>query len=315
MLRWRLPLAALIILALVGLGWLDHVAALPGVWLFPVAVVLTILATGEMRGLLAAAGLRPGGWAVHGANLLLLSGTWLPLLGTSLVQGLPPGWPIFPPDWWGAQVDWVLLALVAGLLLVFFAEMHRYRQPGQTIANLAGAVLAMLYVGLLMSFLVRLRLGWGVGALASLIVSVKMGDTGAYIVGRLIGRHKLAPILSPGKTVEGALGALVFSVLGAWFSFGWLVPWLAAHAGPTAPGLLGPADGLAAPAWGWVVFGLVIGVVGLLGDLAESLLKRDAGQKDSSHWMPGFGGVLDILDSLLLAAPVAYVCWACELVG
>ncbi|MBN2023230.1 MAG: phosphatidate cytidylyltransferase [Pirellulales bacterium] len=312
MLRWRLVLGTAIIAALAGLCWLDHRAALPGAWLFPVAVALTILTSGEMLGLMAAVGPRPIPWVVHGANLLIVAGTWLPLLGASLVQGLPPGWPIFPPHWWGAQVDWVLLALAAGTFLAFFTEMHRFRHPGQTVANLAGAVLTMIYVGLMMSFLIRLRLGWGVEALVSLVVTAKMGDTGAYTVGRLVGRHKLAPVLSPGKTVEGLFGALLFSTFGAWLSFAWLVPWLARTASNAE---LVHATDAAAPTWGWLVFGLVIGLVGLLGDLAESLLKRDVGQKDSSRWMPGFGGVLDVLDSLLLTAPVAYVAWACGLVG
>jgi len=67
--------------------------------------------------------------------------------------------------------------------------------------------------------------------------------------------------------------------------------------------------------WRWLIFGIVVGGTGIAGDLAESLLKRDLGRKDSSRWMPGFGGVLDLLDSLLFAAPVAYVCWALGLVG
>ena len=67
--------------------------------------------------------------------------------------------------------------------------------------------------------------------------------------------------------------------------------------------------------WGWVVFGLLVGGAGMIGDLAESLLKRDVGRKDSSDWLPGFGGVLDIIDSLLLSAPVAWFCWIAGIVG
>jgi phosphatidate cytidylyltransferase len=104
-------------------------------------------------------------------------------------------------------------------------------------------------------------------------------------------------VLSPGKTVEGAIGAVVFAILGAWFAITWLTPRI--------------TGGVAAePVGGWIVFGFLVGIAGLLGDLAESLLKRDLGRKDSSGWMPGFGGVLDVLDSILLAAPVAYICWA-----
>ena len=129
-----------------------------------------------------------------------------------------------------------------------------------------------------------------------------MGDTGAYTVGRLIGRHKMAPSISPGKTVEGALGAFLFACLGSWLTFRWIVPFLPEGAGP-------------GPWYGWLLFGVLVGGAGMLGDLAESLLKRDVGVKDSSTWMPGFGGVLDILDSLLLSAPVAWFCWAFGLVG
>jgi phosphatidate cytidylyltransferase len=69
------------------------------------------------------------------------------------------------------------------------------------------------------------------------------------------------------------------------------------------------------PWWGWILYGVLISVVGMLGDLAESLIKRDVGQKDSGSWVPGFGGVLDMLDSVLLAAPVAYGCWSLGIVG
>jgi phosphatidate cytidylyltransferase len=133
-----------------------------------------------------------------------------------------------------------------------------------------------------------------------LVIVVKMGDTGAYTVGRLIGRHKMAPRLSPGKTIEGAAGAILFACLGGWLSFRYLGPvmvfptWHDSHCA----------------AGGWWIYGLCLGIAGLIGDLAESLIKRDIGRKDSSTWMPGFGGILDILDSLLLAAPIAWFCWA-----
>jgi phosphatidate cytidylyltransferase len=148
-----------------------------------------------------------------------------------------------------------------------------------------------------------LRLIWGIGALAAWVIVVKMGDVGAYIVGRMIGRHKMAPLLSPGKTIEGAVGDLAFSCLGSWLAFQYVVP------RTTSTNL----D--AGPWWGWIAFGLLVGGAGMIGDLAESLLKRDVGVKDSSPWLPGFGGVLDMIDSLLLAAPVAWFCWATGLVG
>ena len=103
------------------------------------------------------------------------------------------------------------------LFVMFIAEMCRYRKPSGDVANIAAGIFALLYVGIMLRFAVAAAV-WsgGIGALASWIIVVKMGDTGAYAVGRLIGRHKMAPLISPGKTIEGAVGALVFSCLGSW---------------------------------------------------------------------------------------------------
>ena len=262
-------LGTLIVAALVGLGWLDARSASAGLWLMPVAVAFTVLATQEVLRLARAGDLRPLAWTVYLGNLLIVLGGWFSTGGG--------------PFW----------ALAVGLLLVFVGEMRRYEKPDRVLANIAAAVFALVYVGVMLAFAVRIRLDWGLAAMGAWIISVKMGDIGAYTVGRLIGRHKMAPTISPGKTWEGAGGALVFSCLGAWACFTWLLP-AADHR----------------PAWGWLPLGLLMGGVGMVGDLAEALLKRDAGLKDSSSWMPGFGGVLDILDSLLLSAPVAWLCWA-----
>jgi len=295
MLRWRFPLGTTLIVVLIGLCWLDHTAGVPGAWLMPVAILAVILVTGELLALIRAVGLQPVGWTVYLGNLLVVLACWVPVLLWRIEGDIPPAW----------IGSWPLLALVAGALVAFLAEMRRFQEPGRATANLAAAIFAIYYVGLLLGFVVRLRLEWGVGALASLLIVVKLGDTGAYTVGQLLGRQKLVPRLSPGKTVEGVIGALGFATLGSWVTFTWLVPWL-----KTTPSTSGQG-----PAWGWLVFGLLVGTTGLLGDLAESMLKRDAGQKDSSRWLPGLGGVLDMLDSILLAAPVAYACWVAKLVG
>lgn len=119
-------------------------------------------------------------------------------------------------------------------------------------------------------------------------------DTGAYAVGKAIGRHKLAPAVSPGKTIEGALGALAASVIIGWAYSRWLLR-PAAH-----------LDFRWAPL-GAILFSLVVSVSGQIGDLAKSLFKREVGVKDSSHLIPGHGGVLDRFDSLLFALPISYV--------
>jgi phosphatidate cytidylyltransferase len=303
MLRWRLLLGSLIIAALAGLCWLDANGEarglVPGVCLLPLAMVVCLLATQEMLKLLAAGGMRPIPWVIHLANLLLVASEW------------PRHPEIFAHLGWDEEICQRIFASPTSLvftlgiltLAVFLAEICRYRKAGGAAANIAGGMLALVYVGVMLRTAVSLRMNWGVAALASWIVVVKLGDTGAYIVGRLIGRHKIVPLVSPGKTLEGALGSLGFSCLGAWLMFQWILP-------------LTAGESLAVDTWWrWLAFGLLVGAAGMLGDLAESVLKRDAGRKDSSDWLPGFGGVLDLMDSLLLSAPIAWFCWAAGLVG
>jgi len=304
MLCWRLLLGTSIIAALVGLCVLDAKMAIPGVVLLPVAVVVALLATREVLDLAAAANLRPLRWAVYCGNLLIVgSNASLVVFYYNYQSFFRVRYSDWQPlrSWFSTEGPMWSLAIAA--MIVFLGEIRRYREPGGIFANIAAALFAFVYVGVMLSLAVDLRLAWGLGGLASWVIVVKMGDTGAYTVGRLIGRHKMAPLISPGKTIEGALGGLAFSCLGAWLTFRWLVP----HCVPES---VGPG-----PWWGWMVFGVLVGAAGMVGDLAESLLKRDAGLKDSSTWLPGFGGVLDIIDSLLLSAPVAWACWAFGLVG
>jgi len=198
-------------------------------------------------------------------------------------------------------------AATAALAIVFVAEMQRYREPGGVIVNVALATLAIMYVGLLMSFVVKLRMfhdnAWGMTALVSLVFVAKWSDVGAYACGRLFGRHKLAPLVSPNKTIEGAVGGALFAVIAAAVYFYTLVP------------LIVGADARMPAWWSCLIYGVVIAVAGMIGDLSESLFKRDMDRKDSSRWLPGLGGVLDILDSVLMSAPPAYLCWVAGLVG
>jgi phosphatidate cytidylyltransferase len=133
-------------------------------------------------------------------------------------------------------------------------------------------------------------------AIGSVVLCAKGGDIGAYFFGRRFGRHKLAPLLSPAKTWEGAFGALVGSGLCGWLWLSLATPLFVQGALP--------------PTWYWAVFyGALIGVVGMIGDLCESLIKRDVLRKDSSALFPGFGGLLDMLDSVLYAGPAALLLW------
>jgi phosphatidate cytidylyltransferase len=289
MLRWRLLLGFVIIAALVGLCWLDHLAPawglFPGVYLLPVGALLVVLASSELMQMLEAGGMKPCKILVHVGNLLLFASVWLPLI-----------WP-------KVNAFACLSAIFACLVLAaFLVEIRRYETPGGHLANVAASAFALAYIGMMFFFLAQLRMTWGIGALASMIIVVKLGDTGAYTVGRLFGRHKMAPRLSPGKTLEGAAGAILFSCAGAWLSFQYLLP--AMTPSNTRPAIIG----------GWLIYGVLVGTAGMFGDLAESLIKRDVGRKDSSSWMPGFGGILDLLDSLVLAAPVAWLCWTCGII-
>lgn len=292
MLRWRLFLGALFIGALAGLCWLDGhqtLGAPPGAWLFPLALVLSVLASDEMLRLVGSADEKPVAWIVSLGNLGIVA--------ASEIADFWPGRAAPPTPL--ERLAWPAAALVIAVLAAFVGEMARYERPGRVVVRIALASLSFVYVGLLLSFTVQLRLFGsnltGMTALVSLIAVVKMGDSGAYTIGRMFGRHKMAPVLSPGKTWEGAIGAVLGAVLGAWLAFR-LIPSAASAAAP-------------AFRWGWMVYGVVVGIAGMLGDLAESLIKRDAGVKDSSPWMPGFGGVLDVLDSILFAAPVAWLLW------
>lgn len=302
LLRWRLIIGTVLVGVLLGLCWLDTHAQRPGMYLFPLAILLCVLGTSELLRLFRAAGHEPQSWAVQGGTLLAVLGACVPIVWQELSIVSPVG-----------QLGFLAGGLVAGLVVNIVAEMLRYRQPGKSIVHIALASFAALYLGGQLGFLVLLRLlpvggevsRGGMLALLSLIAVVKFTDIGAYFVGRAWGQHKMAPILSPGKTWEGAAGGLLLAVASSLFCLGPLARMV---------DLASDREWLAWLA-GAVGYGVVVGLAGMLGDLAESLLKRDAGVKDSSDWLPGFGGVLDLMDSLLIAAPLAYLWWVSGWVG
>ena len=184
-------------------------------------------------------------------------------------------------------IQFILIALTIGTLI---AATMRGAPFDKMIASSGATILGVLYVVLLGGHLVALRTGFRQALSAHLLsffFLVLMGsDTGAYYVGRLLGKHKLAPTISPGKTWEGVAGGLIASLLMATLAHFWFFKELPLK--------------LALP------LAAVMTVVGILGDLTESALKRGAGAKDAANILPGHGGVLDRLDSLLFNAPVIY---------
>ncbi len=196
--------------------------------------------------------------------------------------------------WWGARLAsvphgvYLSLATALTLALVLQRQHARFGVKG-VLANCGINCFCLLYLGLLGSFILAIRIDGGLWEFLAFILVVKSSDIGAYTFGKLFGKHKLAPSVSPGKTWEGLGGAVVVAVvvsLAFALVFGIMRVWLAP------------------------VFGACMAVTGQLSDLTESMLKRDAQQKDSSNRVPGFGGILDVIDSPLFAAPVAYLFFA-----
>jgi phosphatidate cytidylyltransferase len=271
---------------------------------YPFWMILSTLVMGmtalEVVGLLNLTSAKPSGNTVFGGVMALVVANWAPHLAAAWhasATGIPAS-QLTLGTGPALVFAWPMWTFVAIVMFTFIAQSAQFDKPGGTMATIAGTVLAVSYVGLLGSFIIQLR--WleghheGLLALAALVATAKGSDIGAYTLGRIAGRHKLWPRLSPNKTIEGAAGGLILGVAGA----------LAV----VAIGRLG--FGLAT--FGWletVGYGLVVGSAAQLGDLMESMIKRDCARKDASDTLPGFGGVLDVMDSLLFAGPVAFGYW------
>jgi phosphatidate cytidylyltransferase len=291
MLRWRLLGAFAILTPVLALFWLDDQmnAGRPGIWIGSLALIVGLLAAHELNQLIDRAGLATSA-PTNLAGVVCV-------LGASLV---PLAWSEYPADCPVGKLGWTLLGLALALGLLFAAAVYRYRAPGESIARLAGGSLVIIYIGVTLGLLFQLRLvrpgRLGLMAVIATLLIVKLSDTGAYFVGRSLGRRHFTSV-SPKKTLEGAAGGVGAAMLAAALVWGWLLPFFTPHE---------PRGHLLA----YLAYGASLAVAGLLGDLSESLLKRDVGQKDSSDWLRGLGGVLDVLDSVLAAAPVSFLWWA-----
>lgn len=184
------------------------------------------------------------------------------------------------------------LGTLAVLVMVLALLVHiRHKTIQGVMAAAGGVMLVFVYLGVQGSFWLTLRIEHSAWLVLWLVLVTKSCDIGAYFTGRALGKHKLIPWISPGKTWEGLVGGVAFSSLIAVAGYA-----LLAYA-PERPDI----------GYAWAAaMGAVMGGLGQLGDLTASLFKRDAGKKDSSNSIPGFGGWLDVLDSLLLVAPFAF---------
>lgn len=283
MIRTRVLVGSILAFAAAGLLIGDQFLAPWFPVLFACLTLVAVLATRELVRLFPPA-VRPPELLAVAATVTIVAANWYTGVQARVATWLPAVASPWEP---------VLLAFVAAVIAGFLLEMYRYREPGTAVPRLGLLVLTLVYLGLLGSFLAQLRWLDPDPARSSLILAMtifvpKVGDIGAFFTGTFLGRHKMTPTLSPKKTWEGFAGGMLAAVLTAvGFS---LVDRVFTRGIPEA-----------------AAFGLVVGVAGVLGDLAESLVKRDCQTKDASKSIPGFGGLLDVIDSVLFAAPVAYV--------
>ncbi|QDT37194.1 phosphatidate cytidylyltransferase [Stratiformator vulcanicus] len=289
MLGRRLLVSALLIPGAIGLFVLDAYLGPTAPILYLLAISVAVRMVWELAGLL-----RSEQPSVTLSNLCvvgLITAHWIPHflageegLSRSLSEAMGPS----------------ALAYTLCLLVILSRRAFVYREPTGHLATLGAETLILSYAGMLICATTQLR--WVAGAdlgylaLGSLVIATKAGDIAGYAFGRAFGRSKLAPRLSPGKTKTGAVWAIVASSIATAAWLHWATP-------------LFSADAALGPWWLLLIYGAVVGLAGIAGDLCESVLKRAAGKKDAADLMPGFGGLLDLIDSPLYAGPVALFCW------
>lgn len=256
---------------------------------FFILIMLALAATGllEFYGLVRASGLPCySGWGLVG-GVLLMAGTFLHLQGYLGITGSP------------ARVNdfetWFLILFVLGLCFRQFLS----KDNSKAIPSIATTLFGLMYVAWLLNFIQKINFfNFGAGAAADagtfyvlyFILVTKFSDVGAYVTGSLFGKHKMIPRISPNKTWEGFAGAVIVSTLAS-LAFTSLASQKLAGMNPLHA----------------ITLGVILSTSAVVGDLIESIFKREAGAKDSGHFFPGIGGILDLLDSLLFNAPLMYV--------
>ncbi|MFM7036795.1 MAG: phosphatidate cytidylyltransferase [Planctomycetaceae bacterium] len=289
MLRWRLLMSCVLVPATIALFIADQTLGRTASLFALFCGLVSLRSAWELCDLLAVRSIRPSFAAAGPLAMLVTLFAWIHLhlhLDTrvTLLHSL----------------GCIAAAFTAAALLLLTLEAVRFDSPGVSMESLGGHLVILFYAGLLPAVTAQLR--WfpreelGYFALASMIICVKCGDTCAYTFGRLWGKRRLTPKLSPGKTGMGFIGALIGSTTGGWLWFRFAGALFDAAPQPSALPII-------------IAYGLTIGAAGVIGDLCESLIKRDVGKKDASALMPGFGGLLDLVDSPLYAGPIALAWW------
>lgn len=301
MLGRRLISAAVITITMVLLlcldFWLgtDKMAGRPGLVLCVLAIITAAMAASEWVYMFNNVACRVDHSLVVGATIAMVCVAFTPVL-----------WRDYPVDCPLGRFGWSLAGLILATVISFAIEMRGYdpslaTSKGEVIDRLGRTTLVFVYLSMLFGFLVPHRFiqesnGLGLVSVIALISTVKLSDASAYFVGKTYGTIKLAPKLSPGKTVQGSFGALVGGCVAAAIVVFLVAPFIFDIK-------------IQKPWWWFLVYGILVTCAGMVGDLAESLLKRDCETKDSSSWLPGLGGIMDILDSMIFAAPISYLLW------
>lgn len=305
MLGRRLAAAAVLITSMIlllrfdfGFGTPESLGR-PGLLLCALAIIVSAAAADEFSRLWSKCNSQPS-WLMQMATVVMIA-----------LSSAPVFWRDYPAACPIGYFGWTFAGVIAAMLISCGYEMiiykteppeSSYRPPTGAVAERLGrSTFAYLYIAMLFGFILPHRMiqdnnHLGVLAVVLLIATVKMSDSFAFFAGKSFGKRKVAPHLSPNKTIEGSLAAPI----GGCFAAA-IVIYLV---GPYICNVVVPK-----PVWWFALYGVVVTIAGMIGDLAESLLKRDADCKDSSSWMPGLGGILDVVDSLVFAAPVSFLIW------
>lgn len=231
--------------------------------------------------------------------------------GIMLAGVVPMLWPLsgnsYPSDCLLGPLGWPLAATAIALVGAFAWYMPSYAQGSGVLEKSALSGWLAAYFGICFSFWIAIR-GWGSdsGGLTlavGLIIVTKSTDAGAFFAGRAWGKRKLCPTVSPGKTVEGLLGGLITGAVVSVLYFVFFIDAVYGNAWTNRSWL------------GCIALGCALTFSGLLGDLLESIVKRESEMKDSSHFLPGLGGLWDVTDSLLPAGVISYLLVAGDLLG